>query len=182
MKGKSLTECKHSDLAILKKKRSDHLKRTHKISVSLKRCIGKPFREQVEKGLIKPAIIVATALGIIIVAAWVQWKRHLCIRGMFPALTRTEQLLFGSIIVILVITWVSSFAPVTGGITNDEIHTHLSVPAAWLRSGTIEPQTYPVSFMAAHGELLFVFASVFSRGTGPHLVSWFSFCLTIILK
>jgi len=49
MKGKPLIECKHSDLTIPKKKRSDHLKRTHKISVSLKRWIGKPFREHMWK-------------------------------------------------------------------------------------------------------------------------------------
>jgi hypothetical protein len=53
-----LTECKHCGLNVPKKKRREHLKRAHKISVGLKGWIGKHFRERKWKhGWKKPSII-----------------------------------------------------------------------------------------------------------------------------
>jgi|CryGeyDrversion2_3_1046612.scaffolds.fasta_scaffold415153_1 DNA-directed RNA polymerase subunit RPC12/RpoP len=59
MNGKPpLIECKHCGLTIPKKKRREHLKRVHKISVGLKGWIGKHFRERKWKhGWKKPSII-----------------------------------------------------------------------------------------------------------------------------
>ena len=53
-----LIECKHCGLTIRKRKRREHLKRVHKVSVGLKGWIGKHFRECKWKyGWKKPAII-----------------------------------------------------------------------------------------------------------------------------
>ena len=59
MNGKPpLIQCKHCGLTIPKKKRKEHLKKVHKISVGLKGWIGKHFRESKWKhGWKKPSII-----------------------------------------------------------------------------------------------------------------------------
>jgi hypothetical protein len=59
MTGKLLIECKHCGSIIPKEKRKEHLRKAHKIQVSLKGWIGKHFRERKWKyGWKKPQIIV----------------------------------------------------------------------------------------------------------------------------
>ncbi len=59
MNGKPpLIECKHCGLTVPKKKRREHLKRAHEISVGLKGWIGKHFIKRTRKhGWKKPSII-----------------------------------------------------------------------------------------------------------------------------
>jgi len=98
-----------------------------------------------------------------------------------PHLTPVEWTLCGVNALFLLLLALCAFSPVTGGIANDEIHTHLSTPAFWLQHGAIAPQEHPVSYMAGNGELLFLLTSAFSRGSGPRLVSWCAFALVVLL-
>jgi hypothetical protein len=60
MNGKPpLIQCKHCGLTIQKKKRREHLRKVHEISVGLKGWIGKHFKKHEWKhGWKKPSIIV----------------------------------------------------------------------------------------------------------------------------
>jgi len=78
---------------------------------------------------------------------------------------------------IIVVYFITSFLPVTGGIKNDEICLHLSIPKEWLLAGKLGILPYPISYQAGNGHLLFAFASCFSPQAGPHLLSWTSFVL-----
>jgi hypothetical protein len=127
-------------------------------------------------------LIILVSLVIIALAGVILRKRQIVIFVQIPHLKIVEQALVCVIMFILLVTFLSSFAPVTGGIKNDEVHTHLSIPANWLRSGSFSPQSvYPLSYMAGNGELLFLYVMTLSREIGPHLVSWFSFLMMIVL-
>lgn len=78
---------------------------------------------------------------------------------------------------IISIYFITSFLPVTGGIRNDEICLHLSIPKEWLLAGKLGIVPLPISYQAGNGHLLFAFASCFSSQAGPHLLSWISFVL-----
>ncbi len=91
--------------------------------------------------------------------------------------TLFEKLLAGAIFVILILSFLSSFSPVSGGIRNDEVHNHLSMPKEWLRNAGIVPLPFAISYQAGNAHLLFLLASVFSAESGPKLISWFAFVL-----
>lgn len=99
-----------------------------------------------------------------------------------PKLTRAELTAGGFILFFILLTFLKSFAPVTGGIANDEIHTHLSIPAAWLRNGSITPLGYPIAFMGGNGELLFLFGQFFSGAPGARLISWAAYVLIQLIS
>jgi hypothetical protein len=78
---------------------------------------------------------------------------------------------------IILLYFITSFLPVTGGIRNDEICLHLSIPKEWLLAGKLGILPYPISYQAGNAHLLFALASCFSSQAGPHLLSWISFVL-----
>ena len=82
---------------------------------------------------------------------------------------------------IFILTFISCFSPVAGGITNDEIATHLSVPKDWLSHHKICLLPYSVSHLAGHIELLFLWFMAFAPEYGPKLFTWTCFILCAIL-
>jgi hypothetical protein len=82
---------------------------------------------------------------------------------------------------ICILTFISCFSPVAGGITNDEIATHLSVPKDWLSHHKICILPYSVSHLAGHIELLFLWFMAFAPEYGPKLFTWTCFVLCAIL-
>lgn len=94
-------------------------------------------------------------------------------------LSLLEGICLGGTAIFVIVSFVSCFAPVTGGIRNDEICTHLSVPAEWLRAHGLAPLPLAISYMAGNGELLFMLAESASPGSGPRLVSWLAFLLCL---
>ena len=92
-----------------------------------------------------------------------------------------EKLIIPFLIAILTITFISCFAPVVGGIRNDEIGIHISVPKDWLSFGGITMLPYQVSHLAGHCELLFLFAHCFFPEYGPKIISWIFMILCTLL-
>ncbi len=81
--------------------------------------------------------------------------------------------------IILLITFIGSFAPVVGGVANDEICTHLSVPKEWLLAHRMATLPFVTSYLAGNAHLLFLLASCFESQAGPHLISWLCFVLCL---
>jgi hypothetical protein len=106
-------------------------------------------------------------------------KRLMPFRQAIPCLSIFEWALACGTAIIVLITFIACFAPVTGGIKNDEICTHLSVPARWLCTANFAPVPEPGSSMAWNGELLFLLTESISPESGPRLVSWIAFALCI---
>ena len=96
-----------------------------------------------------------------------------------PGLSALSKVLLASVGVVLALTLVSCFAPVTGGISNDEICLHLSIPKEWLSHHGIARLPFYVSYQAGNAHLLFLLASCFEPQSGPRLLSWLSFVLCL---
>lgn len=92
-------------------------------------------------------------------------------------LSRSDIVFIFSIFIILSVTFIACFAPVVGGVGNDEIATHLSVPKLWLKNHSFEILSFPVSYLAGHGSLFFLWLMSFSEEAGPKLFSWL--CMVI---
>jgi hypothetical protein len=82
---------------------------------------------------------------------------------------------------ILTLTFISCFSPVVGGITNDEITTHLSVPNDWLIHHKICLLPYAVSHLAGNIELLFLWCMAFAPQYGPKLFSWTCYFMCVLM-
>ena len=95
--------------------------------------------------------------------------------------SRFDIFLFALVGCILILTLTSCFCPVYGGIQNDEIATHLSVPNDWLIHHKICILPYPVSYLAGHVELLFLWIMAFTPAYGPKLFSWICYFLCALL-
>jgi 4-amino-4-deoxy-L-arabinose transferase-like glycosyltransferase len=79
--------------------------------------------------------------------------------------------------IILGITLVCCFSPVTGDLANDELSYHLSVPREWMDAGGIIPLKNFLSYTAGYAELWFLWTGPFLPGSGPRLTVWLSFAL-----
>lgn len=103
-------------------------------------------------------------------------------RIRIPALSWFEWTLLGGIAALSAVSFIACFAPVVGGISNDEICTHLSAPAEWLSAGALCTPSQNIMYMAGNTELLFMLAESFSPESGPRLLSFLSFllCLSVV--
>ncbi|MBD3322294.1 MAG: phospholipid carrier-dependent glycosyltransferase [Chitinivibrionales bacterium] len=98
-----------------------------------------------------------------------QWQHMLKSHNPLSRFELTVLLIF---FVVAAVTLVCCYAPVVGGIGNDEIGIHITVPHEWLRDGRISSLPYMVHHLAGHAELLFAYAMAFSGETGARLMSW----------
>jgi 4-amino-4-deoxy-L-arabinose transferase-like glycosyltransferase len=83
------------------------------------------------------------------------------------------------IFLILLFTFIASFAPVTGGIRNDEICLHLSITREWLNRGCIPVLPAAISYQAGNAHLLILLAGAMGSAAGQRLLSWLCFVLCI---
>ena len=132
-------------------------------------------------GLLYPWLLMSLALLSALPAfAWIVRD---AVRSPFRFskinLTLFDALAVLSALVILSITLLCCFSPVIGGISNDEIATHLSVPKNWLLLHKIAVLADPSSAIAGHVELLFLWAIAFAPELGPKLLCWT--CLVLCL-
>jgi hypothetical protein len=134
-------------------------------------------------GLLYPWLLIVLALASAVPAiAWIAQN----IRQMhfhFPKITcsffeaAALTLTFG----LLTLTLICCFSPVVGGISNDEIATHLTVPKNWLFLHKISVLPDPSSAIAGHIELLFLWTMAYAPELGPKLLSWTCLLLCLIL-
>jgi|GEM_PF-1684732 4-amino-4-deoxy-L-arabinose transferase and related glycosyltransferases of PMT family len=82
---------------------------------------------------------------------------------------------------LLILIYICCFSPVVGGISNDEIATHLSVPKSWLALHKIAVLPDPSSAIAGHIELLFLWTMAFASESGPKLFSWTCLLLSMAI-
>ena len=82
---------------------------------------------------------------------------------------------------IATLTFISCFSPVMGGIKNDEIATHLSVPHDWLLHHGICVLPYAVSHLAGHVELLFAWILACAPEYATKVFSWGCFILCALM-
>lgn len=135
-------------------------------------------------GLLYPLLFMVIALASAVPAiAWIA-KNIRQARFQFPEITLSFfdaaalTLTFG----LLALTLICCFSPVVGGISNDEIATHLSVPKSWLLLHKIVALPDSSSAIAGHIELLFLWVMAFAPESGPKLFSWICLllCMTIM--
>ena len=135
-------------------------------------------------GLLYPWLFMVIALASAVPAiAWIA-KNIRQARFQFPEITfsffdaAALTLTFG----LLALTLICCFSPVVGGISNDEIATHLSVPKSWLLLHKIVALPDSSSAIAGHIELLFLWVMAFAPESGPKLFSWICLllCMTIM--
>jgi hypothetical protein len=134
-------------------------------------------------GLLYPWLFAALALISALPAlAWIV-KNALRTRLRVPKITLrvVDFIALASALFILTITCICCFSPVVGGITNDEIATHLSAPQKWLTLHAIAQLPDPSSAIAGHIELLFLWAMAFAPESGPKLLTWISLVLCLVL-
>jgi hypothetical protein len=132
-------------------------------------------------GLLYPWLLMSLALVAALPAfAWIVRD---AVRSPFRFskinLTLFDAVAVLSALFILSITLLCCFSPVVGGISNDEIATHLSVPKSWLALHRIAVLPDPSSAIAGHIELLFLWIMAFAPESGPKLLSWI--CLVLCL-
>jgi hypothetical protein len=104
------------------------------------------------------------------------------IRAWVRAFSSGGWLYVTTICLVIVVTFIASFAPVTGGIRNDEICLHLSIVREWLSTGYIHTLPDAISYQAGNAHLLLLLAGAIGGATGQRLVSWLCFvlCLGVI--
>lgn len=122
-------------------------------------------------------IVISVLPCLFLPVILIRIKPQLHLQMLVCELSLFEKVLVGVIFIILILTFLTSFLPVTGGIRNDEVHNHLSVPKEWFRSGGLEPLPYAVSYQAGNAHLLFLLTGIYSAESGPKLLSWFAFVL-----
>lgn len=134
--------------------------------------------------LYKPFLITVTLLlavpGCLIVKHMVPVAR---IRQLFGNIKKSSLFTRTGIVTaacIVIITLVNAYVPVTGGLRNDEICTHLTVPDDWLDHHAIVKLPYSTSYMAGNAHLHFVLASCFEKQAGPRCISWMYYLLCIL--
>lgn len=103
---------------------------------------------------------------------------------IFPAvprikLTKWEIVMIAGILFFVMIAFLAACAPVTGGIRNDEVCYHLYVPHEWLRQHALVPLSFALAYTVGHAELLFALAQSIAPQTGPRLVTWYAFVLSL---
>jgi hypothetical protein len=75
------------------------------------------------------------------------------------------------------VTLAVSFAPVTGGIRNDEICLHLSIVREWLSHGGLPVLPNAITYQAGNAHLLFLLPAAMGSAAGERLVAWLCFVL-----
>ncbi len=136
-------------------------------------------------GLFKPWLLCGIAFAAALAAPFIvsePRERLGDILSRVRALTpgqRGYAIVVGS---VLLMTFIACFAPVTGGIRNDEICLHLSVVRQWLAAGRISVPAEAISHQAGNAHLLFLLAGAIGGPAGQRLVSWLCFvaCLGAI--
>ncbi|MBD3345702.1 MAG: phospholipid carrier-dependent glycosyltransferase, partial [Chitinivibrionales bacterium] len=125
-------------------------------------------------GLLNKWAFLALALVTSIPAIWAFFRKKKCRHILKPhnPLSRFEWIMVAIAFVVAAVTLICCYAPVVGGIGNDEIGIHITVPHEWLRGGRISSLPYMVYHLAGHAELLFAYAMAFSGETGARLMSW----------
>lgn len=134
-------------------------------------------------GLLYPWLLMSLALASALPASvWIA-KTALRTPIRFPKINVRlfDALAVLAALAILAVTLVCCFSPVTGGISNDEIATHLSAPKSWLALHKITALADPSSAIAGHVELLFLWVMAFAPEFGPKLFSWISLVLCVAL-
>jgi hypothetical protein len=87
---------------------------------------------------------------------------------------------YGAVVIfICCATCIASFAPVTGGIRNDEICLHLSVVRWWLGRGCLPVPHEAISYQAGNAHLLFLLPAAMGSAAGQRLVTWLCFILSL---
>jgi Dolichyl-phosphate-mannose-protein mannosyltransferase len=135
-------------------------------------------------GLLYPWVLMSLALLAALPAfAWIVWMAlRNPIRFSKFNVPVFDALVVLTAFIILAITFLCCFSPVVGGISNDEIATHLSVPKSWLALHRIAVLPDPSSAIAGHVELLFLWTMAFAPELGPKLLSWICYilCMAIV--
>ncbi len=103
------------------------------------------------------------------------------LRRWIGSLTYVDLLLISAVVIILAFTFASTFAPVTGGVANDSINYHLSTPTPWLRHHKIVELSWPISYLAGYGDLLYTLPLALGSVAGTKLISWFFMCASFAL-
>jgi hypothetical protein len=80
---------------------------------------------------------------------------------------------------MLFMTLAASFAPVTGGIRNDEICLHLSIVRQWLFHGSLAVLPDAISYQAGNAHLLFLLPAALGSPAGQRLMTWMCFVLCL---
>jgi hypothetical protein len=134
-------------------------------------------------GLLYPWLLIILALTSAVPAiAWIVNSIGR-IPFQFPKITFSffDAALFTLTFGLLTLTLICCFSPVVGGISNDEIATHLSVPKNWLLLHKIAVLHDPSSAIAGHIELLFLWTMAYAPELGPKLLSWTCLLLCLIM-
>jgi len=130
----------------------------------------------------KPVFIVLSITGAL-PGLWILIKsfrnNHIDIRSL-SKMSAFNKFLIAGMTAIALLYLITCYAPVTGGMKNDEICTHLSIPNEWLHNHGFMVLPYAVSLQAGNAHLIFLLASCFENEAGPHCVSWLYFVLCII--
>lgn len=134
-------------------------------------------------GLLYPWLLLFLALVSAVPASIWIIKNIRQFHGQFPKITFSffDAAALTLAIGLLALTLMCCFSPVVGGISNDEIATHLSAPKSWLALHTIAVLPDPSSAIAGHIELLFLWTMAFAPESGPKLFSWTCLLLCMVI-
>ena len=128
--------------------------------------------------IVLSSIFAAVSLVIFILKRPVSLKKY----GPDSGITLLIKFFYAGSAAILFLSFLACFAPVTGGISNDEVSCHLFIPKLWLSQGNMGILPYLTSYQAGGCDLLFLLAGCFSPGPGQRLVSWLALvlCLAVL--
>jgi hypothetical protein len=134
------------------------------------------FRSGILLGIAVPA-----AISALVILSFRRKRLRRIVRGV-QGLPWWGRMYAAVVALILFITFIASFAPVVGGIRNDEICLHLSIVREWLSRGGIPVPSGVISYQAGNAHLLFLLAGALGSPAGQRLVSWlcFGMCLVAI--
>ncbi|MCU0608239.1 MAG: glycosyltransferase family 39 protein [Chitinispirillaceae bacterium] len=132
-----------------------------------------------EFGLFYSPLLIVLSVIIALPAPFLLYREFRRCPVSRPAFSLTSKICLVAIGTILSLTFLACFAPVVGGIANDALCTHLSIPGEWLRHHGIVELPFSTSYMAGNAHLHFLLASCFDPQSGPCLLSWLSFVLCL---